>query len=358
MGRQKTQKELEKLIIKYQDAYYNGEPLISDAEFDELWDELKKRFPDSEVLNDIGSDNNNGFPKIKHDITMGSQNKATTAEEMAKFFKKNGKEYICQYKCDGISIVLNYKNGKLISAATRGDGYTGSQITNNALKMKGVLKTIEDKTFTGSVRGEIQLFRKDKNKYFPDMKNCRNAASGIAKHLDGQDCDKLTVITYDAQYKGNRSFGTQENLQEWLSEQGFNVADYRVIKNADPDKAIALIDAVFAKFDKLKYDIDGLVWKKNKINLSDMQKNRPDEQIALKPAKIEKITKLLDINWQMVNGSLNPVGIVEPVELHGTTVKQASLCNINELERLGIEIGDDVVIVKSGMIIPKIIRKA
>ena len=352
-----NQKQLEKKIIEAQEAYYNDEPIMSDMEFDKLWDELKENYPNSKILKSIGKDGSSNFPKAKHTIVMGSQNKATNKEEMKKFFVKYGKDVIWQYKCDGISLELNYKNGKLISGISRGDGKIGDLITDNVLRMNGVVKHLKDKTFTGAVRGEILLYRKAKDKYFPDAKNCRNQASGLSKRLDGKGCEHLTVVVYDAQYLNGKSFGTQEKLQTWLSNQGFIVAEWKHISKATSKEAIELINKIFEQFDKLEYDIDGLVWKQNKIDMNDLSEYRPNTQIALKPARIEKVTKLKNIIWQAKSGTFTPVAILEPVELNGTTVKQANLCNVNNILELGIEIGDKVIISKAGMIIPQITGK-
>lgn len=121
MVREMTQKELEDKIKEAQEAYYNSNPIMSDIEFDELWEQLKTDYPDSEVLQDIGNDSNDGFEKAQHIILMGSQNKATKAEEMDVFFKK-GEKYIASYKLDGISLEIQYDNGNFVKAVTRGDG--------------------------------------------------------------------------------------------------------------------------------------------------------------------------------------------------------------------------------------------
>lgn len=119
-----NQQELENKLKQAQDAYYNGsEPIMSDLEYDELWDELETKYPDSKLLQGVGTDHTDGFAKVKHSIIMGSQAKANTAEDMNSFFARNGKGlFIAQYKCDGCSIALNYKNGKFTTGVTRGDG--------------------------------------------------------------------------------------------------------------------------------------------------------------------------------------------------------------------------------------------
>lgn len=360
-----NQQELENKLKQAQDAYYNGsEPIMSDLEYDELWDELQTKFPTSNLLSGVGTDHTDGFAKVKHSIIMGSQSKANTAEDMTTFFLKNGKGvYLAQYKLDGCSIALNYENGKFMTGATRGDGTEGDDITRNVLRMKGLVKRLKE-GFTGTVRGEVLLDKKDKEKYFPDMKNCRNAASGIMKHLDGSDCDKLTIRVYDAQYLDKaRSFGTQEALQAWLKDNGFIVADYELFDTArmkNPgESAIDLIRKEFSEefADKRDFDIDGIVFKKNEIDLHDIQTEyRPKTMIALKNKYTLAETTIEGIEWCVKNGTVTPVALVSPCEIDSTIVKRASLANISCMEELGIEIGHKVIITKAGMIIPKILK--
>ena len=360
-----NQQELENKLKLAQNAYYNGsEPIMSDLEYDELWDELQAEFPESELLRGVGADHTDGFVKVKHSIIMGSQAKANTAQDMTTFFLKNGKGvYLAQYKLDGCSIALNYENGKFMTGATRGDGTEGDDITSNVLRMKGLVKRLKE-GFTGTVRGEVLLDKNDKEKYFPDMKNCRNAASGIMKHLDGSDCDKLTIRVYDAQYLDKaRSFGTQESLQAWLKDNGFIVADYVLFDTAgmkNPgESAIDLIRKEFSEelASKREFDIDGIVFKKNEIDLHDIQTEyRPKTMIALKNKYTLTETTIEGIEWCVKNGTVTPVALVSPCEIDGTIVKRASLANISCMEELGIEIGHKVIITKAGMIIPKILK--
>lgn len=360
-----NQQELENKLKQAQDAYYNGsEPIMSDLEYDELWDELQTKFPTSNLLFGIGADHTDGFAKVKHSIIMGSQAKANTTQDMTTFFLKNGKgKYLAQYKLDGCSIALNYENGKFVTGATRGDGTEGDDITRNVLQMKGLVKKLKDR-FTGTVRGEVLLDKSVKEKYFPDMKNCRNAASGIMKHLDGSDCEKLTIRVYDAQYLDKtKSFGTQEFLQTWLQDNGFIVAEYvwfdtSRMKNPGQE-AIDLIRTEFSEYNSNNrdFDIDGIVFKKNEIDMHDIQTEyRPKTMIALKNKYTLAETMIEGIEWSIKNGTLTPVAIVSPCEIDGTTVKRASLANISCMEELGIEIGHKVIITKAGMIIPKILK--
>lgn len=350
--------ELENSIVKAQEAYYNGTPIMSDGMFDELWDKLKREQPDSELLKEVGADHMDGFTKVKHDMIMGSQEKANTEEEMDKFIEStDGKKYIGQFKMDGGSIALSYVCGTFVRAATRGDGVEGDDITDNALKMNGLIREI-DSNFTGSIRGEVLMSRANKEKYFPDKANCRNAGNGVMKHKDGADCDKLDIVVYDAQAKdGSDYFNTQENMQNWLSGQGFKVAPWKMFNKLTGKECIEYLNEVFDMFDDLEYDIDGIVWKQDVIDIEDFKTNtRPKTNIALKPARTYATSVLRDVLWECKNGTYTPVAVFDPVQLNGTTVVHASLVNVMRMEQLGIEIGHEVTICKTGMIIPKIVK--
>jgi DNA ligase (NAD+) len=351
--------ELEKEIKKNQELYYNNTPAISDAEFDALVDELASLDPDNALLTTlVGSDHTEGFKKVKHQILMGSQSKANTENEMEVWCGSiDNKKVLAGYKMDGLSLEINYTNGKFVSAITRGNGEVGDDVTNNVKRMNYVPMTLKEK-FTGAVRGEVLLSRKNKDKYYPAMKNCRNTASGILKHLDGSGCEHLDLVCYDAQYLSDKQeFGTQENLTKFLETNGFKVAPYKMFKNLNGKMAIDYLNEVFANFDNLEYDIDGIVWKQNVIDMNDMRENvRPKTNIALKPAKVLKETVLENIEWNVRNGTLTPVAILRPVDLQGATISRASLCNVACLEEMGIEIGHKVIICRCGMIIPKIIK--
>jgi DNA ligase (NAD+) len=150
---------LERLIQEYQRSYYGGEAEISDGEFDLLWDELKALAPDSPVILGIGSSADDGFPKAKHLIPMGSQEKAANPQEFLAWAQKRSLPgFLAQYKLDGASLELQYGKGALIRAVTRGDGITGDDITANALRMAGVPEKL-DLLFTGGVRGEVVMLR-------------------------------------------------------------------------------------------------------------------------------------------------------------------------------------------------------
>jgi len=351
-----TQKALEKKIKEAQDAYYNDDPIMEDSEFDKLWDLLQKKYPDSKLLKEVGKDHDDGFKKAKHLIRAGSQQKATNEEEVEKCLKKSSRNVTISDKLDGSSLVMYYKKGKLDKALSRGDGFVGDVMTKNVLKMNGVITELKDKIDV-SVRGEVLLSRKNKDRYYSDMKNCRNAGNGIFKRKDGKGCEHLDIVTYDAQVLKGKPFSTQTEMMKFLERNGFKVVWYKKLSNATVEDLMEILKEKFNNFNELEYDIDGLVVKSEKYDVEDMQETRPTKQFAIKPEKIEAVTTLKDIKWQMKSGTFTPVGIVDPVQLNGTTVKRANLCNLNNIIKLGIKIGDKVIVVKCGMIIPQITAK-
>ena len=304
-------KELENEIKKNQELYYNGNEVISDGEFDALVDELQSLDPENPLLTTlIGADHTEGFATIEHRILMGSQSKANTETEMNNWISTiNPKKVLGGFKMDGSSLEIWYDDGVYTKAVTRGDGKTGDDVTENVRKMNYVPKKLKEK-YTGVVRGEVLLSRKNFEKYFKGKyKNCRNTATGVMKRIDGSDCDKLDVVVYDAQYlDNNKEFGTQEKLVNFFEKNGFKVAEYKFFDNLTGKKAMDYLKEIFDKFDDLEYDIDGIVWKQNEIDMNDMRTNaRPKTNIALKPAKVYKQTKLVNIEWQVRNGSITPV---------------------------------------------------
>lgn len=150
-----NQQELENKLKQAQDAYYNGpEPIMSDLEYDELWDELQAEYPTSELLRGVGEDNTDGFAKIRHSIIMGSQNKANTAEDMNSFFSRNGKgKYLAQYKLDGASISLTYENGEFVTGASRGDGCLSEETIIETDKGNLTIKELVENKIQCKVKG-------------------------------------------------------------------------------------------------------------------------------------------------------------------------------------------------------------
>ncbi len=349
--------ELESLITRYQKSYYDGEGEISDAEFDKLWDELKALDPSNPILHKVGADSGN-FQKIHHVMPMGSQEKAANPEQFLAWAEKHKyDEYLVEYKLDGASLELQYENGYLKRAVTRGDGTIGDDITANARKMGGVNAAIYKDgllvPFTGGIRGEVIMTHEVHKTHFPDKANCRNAANGLMKRKDGKGSEFLKLIVYDALSTDGKSyFNYEEEKIRWLMDCGFNVVKLVICKS--PDRVIAYRAKVMEERASLEYDIDGLVIKERTINLADASRDRPDRQIAFKFSLEEAVSTLREVEWSVSGGTYTPVAIFDEVELNGTRVQRASLANPDTLRKLGVAIGSHVVVVKRGEIIPKI----
>lgn len=350
--------ELVSLIKRYQTSYYNGEGEISDAEFDALWDELKNLDPENEILKKIGTDSGN-FAKLRHVMPMGSQEKAANPEQFLGWAAKHVyDEYFVEFKLDGASLELQYEHGKLVHAVTRGDGTIGDDITVNAKKMNGVAAALFDLAgnlidYSGGIRGEVIMTHDVHKEKFSDKANCRNAANGLMKRKDGEGCEYLKLIVYDAfSPSGNQPFNDEESKINWLKSCGFNTVPLKICKS--PQEVIEYRSHVMDIRNQLEYDIDGLVIKERQINFQDASRARPDRQIAFKFSLEEAVTILRCVDWSVNGGTYTPVAIFDEVELNGTKVQRASLANPDTMKALGVKIGCKVVVVKRGEIIPKI----
>lgn len=356
-GKETRAAVLERLILKYQTSYYNGEAEISDAEFDLLWDELKTLNPKSSVLVRIGADNADGFPKAKHLIPMGSQEKAANPEDFFRWAAKISAlpdfgGFVVQYKLDGASLELQYEKGVLARAVTRGDGVTGDDITANARRMNGVLSQLAE-PFSGGVRGEVIMPRDVWRKNYRDKANCRNAANGLMRRKDGTGSEDLSLITYDVSAADNDGFFPGEDAKIlWLEKQGFTVTGVKEFTGAEA--VAAYRDEIAEGRDKLPFDIDGLVIKDKTTDMADLRRARPERQIAFKFELETAFSVLRAVEWSESGATYTPIGIVDPVRLAGTTVQRANLNNPDMIRAMGLKIGKAVSVVKRGEIIPKI----
>ena len=345
--------ELCKLIESYQNSYYTGEAEITDSEFDLLWDEIRNLAPDHPVLKKVGRDSVDGFPKAKHIIPMGSQEKAANPDEFRAWAKKiNPTSFVTQYKLDGASLELQYEKGRLKKAVTRGDGIIGDEITRNALRMTGVAPEIS-RDFSGGVRGEVIMAHDVWRTKYSDKANCRNAANGIMRRKDGEGCEDLNVVCYDAAADGNDAFFKNEMAKIiWLEKQGFKVTEVREF--SDAEDVIAWRAEIAEKRKVLGFDIDGLVVKDFSTDMSDLRRAKPERQIAFKFDLEIAYSVLREVIWSESGSTYTPIGIVDPVRIAGTTVQRANLNNPDMIRALGLKIGSAVVVVKRGEIIPKI----
>jgi len=366
-------------IDKHDIAYYNdGKPLISDQEYDGLRDRL--RTDTDKLVPLIGNDpadvgcivrgatyarairalkrvgapspESGDWPKYQHEVPMASLNKVNLPEELLVWHAKCGKpkELLETEKLDGMSISLKYEKGHLFSAATRGDGDIGENITANVALMDVPVRLTEK--FSGHIRGEVVLLKSKWKKYLSHMANTRNA-TGLAKRHDGEDCQHLTIIAYTVEGK---EFKKESEAYEWLKSLGFKIPNYRIgtVKNAN----IMWQEYMDKTRETLDYDIDGLVIVINdraeRFALGDEGRG-PKGSVAFKFEAPEARSKVTDIVCQVGDtGQITPVAEFEEVELLGAKIKRASLHNFSLVKELGINIGAEVMISRRNDVIPYI----
>lgn len=347
--------DLEIKISEAQDAYYNGTPIMTDEEFDVLWDKLQKEQPNSSLFNAIGEDSSENFSKEEHIMNMGSLEKVNNEKDFKDWWKRRvNTSAIVQYKMDGISIELQYKNGELDKAVTRGNGKVGDNITSNVLRMDGFPKRISLKKKL-AVRGEI-ILEKDifKKKYLPQgYANPRNMASGLAKQKEGKGCEDLRIYFYDMFAENHeKTIGEKEISKiRFLESEGFTTVP--TFEALTPKDVLDIRNEITEiKREDLNYDIDGLVVKNNDYNPSDLERKRPQYQIAFKFDTVSAATKIKDVYWSVSGRIITPVALLEPIELEGAVVRRASLANPNRMRELHLRYDDIVLVSRRGQIIP------
>ncbi|MBY9002396.1 MAG: NAD-dependent DNA ligase LigA [Candidatus Lokiarchaeota archaeon] len=343
-------------IERHRDLYYNATPEITDANYDELEDELRKLDPNNPILYSVGADSSKIFTKKEHLIPMGSQDKVSSPNEFKKWAEDRGyRTFLIQYKLDGISLELQFKNGVFQCGVTRGNGIIGDDVTKNVMKMKGFVPRLSAR-FTGGIRAEVILFHDIFEKKYTDNQNCRNTAAGIVRRKDGKGSEDLNLIFYDAISLTEDVYFTNEIQKlKWMKSENLPVIKTKIVKTIK--EVIDFREDVMKNFrDSLEFDIDGLVIKGKEIDLEDMRRSKPMKQIAFKFQAEEIESTLLNVEWTISGHHYTPVAIIEPVRLMGTTVSRASLANPNIMKNMGIKIGAKVIVSKRGDIIPKIER--
>ena len=379
--------KLRKEIRRHDELYYvSNAPEISDREYDLLLEELQKLesenpeliTPDSPTQR-VGGRPAEGFPEVVHTRQMLSLDNSYNIDELRAFDERcrrlaEGREldYVAELKIDGLSLSLQYDEGVLMRGVTRGDGRIGEDVTQNARTIRSVPLRIraEAKRIDAAfeVRGEVFIPRdvfertnaEREELGEPRFANPRNAAAGAIRQLDSRLVArrKLDMFAYDLLVNGRKPFPTHWEALNWLEKAGFRVNPHR--KRCETiDELIDFANEKEALRDDLGYEIDGLVVKVNSTSLQDefgATQKAPRWAIAYKYPARQGTTRVLDIVVQVGRtGALTPVANLEPVLLAGTTVSRATLHNEDEIKRLGIKIGDWVMIEKSGEIIPKVL---
>jgi len=356
--------QLRNQILKAKQAYYYGsEPLFSDREYDALEDELRQLAPDDPVLKLIGAPvpPDAMLSKASHRIPMGSQSKVNSLDEFKTWHEKSEHAVLhASLKGDGASAAAYYENGHLKQCISRGDGSVGEDVTANAVKFKGLPAYVADgeRPFNGAVRLEIILTVADWGIVdAARSKNPRNAGTGIMGRKNGHQSELLTAFAFDLDEEG-REFATESEKTERLARLGFSVISHQACQVTD--EAIAFYQQIVEQRDALPIWIDGVVLKVNDIAVQRAMGStagRPKGQIAWKFDSVGAETRLLGVNISGGHtGALIPNAELEPVEIGGTTVRNASLANYGEVERLGLAVGDRVWVIKANDIIPKVVR--
>ena len=376
----KQHKEKIKRIKKYNNAYFSKDnPEITDAEYDKLklsiieletkYQFLKKMESIDQV---IGAAPSNKFKKIKHLRPMLSLSNAFEKNDMKDFLKKinnflniNEKniELYSEPKIDGISATLVYEKGLLTKGLSRGDGTTGEDILENLKTIKSIPRKIEGEEVPDllEVRCEIFIGKKDFIKIKENFANPRNAAGGSLRQKDSKETSKIPLkyFAYGFGAIEPMKFKTQFNFLEKINEWGFSTNPLSVIT-----RGIEQIEKQHKKIDSIRsslnYDIDGLVFKVNDLNLQKRlgnTSNSPRWAIAYKFSAEKAITKIKNISIQVGRtGAITPVAKVEPVTVGGVVVSNATLHNEDEIKRKDIRIGDTILIQRAGDVIPQVVE--
>ena len=367
-------------IAHHSHLYYNlAQSEISDAEFDRLWEELKALDPEHPQLSRVGADIAPGSVKVDHLFPMRSLDKATSAEELSHFVHtttSGATRFLSQPKLDGSALSLEYRMGRLVRAATRGSGERGEDVTRNARKIANVPHTLPlpvDVHVRGEVVMPLAVFNA---KYRETSPNPRNLAAGALrqKHADGKaDATDLVFQAYDAQVPQGEhrhpdsqpvpDMDNDTDMLEWMEDQlGIVPAPWEVHHGDSSSQVSQLLDeatvAWSGKRSGYAFEIDGVVFKLDNLAQRDqlgMTAHHPRWALAWKFPPEEAHSVLLDVEWQTGRtGNITPVARIAPQRVGGVTVENTTLHNVGEVERLGINIGDKVLIVRRGDVIPKI----
>lgn len=361
--------ELIDKLVPAAEAYYTGaDEIMSNYEYDKLYNELEDLEKKTGIVlagsltQKVGFEVKSKLPKVKHATKMLSLDKTKDRQELANSL--GGQEGFLGWKLDGLTIVLSYENGELVSAVTRGNGSIGEDITHNAKFFAGVPQKISYKERL-VVRGEALISRKNFEKINAQItnvddkyKNARNLASGSVRQLDSKIAKErhVEVVSFTV-VEGFDWIKTYTGKLEELRKYGFDIVPYIKVK---PSEVIKGIEYFEDKVEKYKFPTDGLVITIDDIAYGEMLGNTakfPRNSKAFKWKDEPEPTELIDIEWSVGRtGAITPVAIFKPVEIDGTTVQRASVHNVSVMKQLKLGKGDVVNIIKSNMIIPQVVE--
>ena len=386
MGKEDIKLQIDNLIDKinyHSDKYYNQDtPEISDFEYDMLMKELIKLEAENPEFKRVDSPSNrvggmalDKFDQVTHKNPMLSLSNAYSAEDLRDFDRRvremtdGDVEYVVEFKIDGLSVGITYENGEFKSAATRGNGIIGEDISKNAMTIKSIPLKIDDKREI-IVRGEVYISKENfekVNEYQEEhdlqiFANPRNLAAGSLRQLDSKLTAKrpLDIFVFNLENINElEGIDTHSDSLEYLKKLGFSVSEnYKICKSID--EVIEFIEYWTENRGSLKFDIDGMVVKVNNIeqrNEMGFTAKSPRWAIAYKFPAERKKSKILDIEVEVGRtGTITPTAILEPVRLAGTSVSRATLHNEDFIREKDIKLFDHVIVQKAGDIIPQIVE--
>lgn len=380
MNREEAEKRIEKLkeTINHHRYLYHvlDKPEISDSALDSLKKELfdlEQEYPEfvtpDSPTQRVGGKPLKEFGKIRHEKPMLSFNDAFSKEDMENWLKRNCNllaeeerkkiDFYAELKIDGLAIELIYENGIFVSGATRGDGITGEDVTQNLKTIESIPLSVQHRVLNRLVvRGEVFLSKKEFAKFKKDYANPRNLAAGSIRQLD----PKITAsrnLDFFAYEIANIETKTHEEKHEILKELGFKTNPYNKYCK-DLNEVFEYYTSVGKKRESIPYEIDGIVVITNSIEIFEklgVAGKAPRGAIAFKFPGLESTTVVEDIKVQVGRtGVLTPVAYLKPVNVGGATVSRATLHNEDEIKKLDLKIGDTVIVSRAGDVIPEVVR--
>lgn len=371
-------KELIATLNEWARLYYEQDaPVVSDAEYDRLYDELKK-LEESEgyslknsPTHRVGGTPQKGFAQSRHLLRLYSLDKCQSKEEFSEWCNRIVKaigylpELTCEYKFDGLTLNILYEDGKIVKASTRGNGEVGEVVTEQVKTIKKLPKEIAYKGRI-EIQGEgilrlSQLARYNMTASEP-LKNARNGAAGAIRNINPAVTAErgLSFMAYNIGYS-DKPFATQAEMREFLSSEGFEVeGDFDIVNTAS--NAMNYADMTGEKRESLDFLIDGVVFKVNDVYLRERigyTEKFPKWAVAYKFKADEMTTELKDVVWQVSRSAkLNPIAVLDPVDIGGVTVSRATLNNYGDILKKKVRIGDRVFVRRSNDVIPEIMGVA